>query len=85
MKKKQPLLPQSVLNFSSIVVILFLFTLLLSACPVFAATPAPEGYMDASKMPQAPFDPENATGGASTRRRTHMWGGKACEQCRTFS
>jgi len=35
---------------------------LLSSLPVCAATPAPEGYLDASKITRAPFDPHDATG-----------------------
>ena len=35
--------------------------ILLFSLPVSAATPAPEGYLDASKMAQAPFDSRDAT------------------------
>ena len=35
--------------------------ILLFSLPVSAATPAPEGYLDASKIAQAPFDPQDAT------------------------
>ena len=34
---------------------------LLFSLPAPAATPAPAGYLDASKMPGAPFDPQDAT------------------------
>ena len=35
--------------------------ILLFSLPVSAATPAPEGYLDAAKMAQAPFDSRDAT------------------------
>ena len=57
MKKKQPGLPQV-----RLVVLLFSLAVLVWSLPVLAATPAPEGYLDASKVAQAPFDPKDATG-----------------------
>ena len=57
----QSLLPQMVL-----VVVLFPSTVLVQALPVLAATSAPKGYLDASKMAQAPFDPKDATGALQT-------------------
>ncbi|MBM82051.1 MAG: hypothetical protein CMJ78_15885 [Planctomycetaceae bacterium] len=43
----------AVFHFSSLIV--------LWSLPVFAATPAPKGYLDASKIAEAPFDPKDAT------------------------
>jgi len=57
MKKMQPPSPLVV----PALVLLLLFTVLVWSLPVFAATPAPEGYLDASKISEAPFDPKDAT------------------------
>ena len=45
-------------------VVVFVCSLIVPvwSAPAFAATPAPEGYLDASKIAQAPFDPKDATG-----------------------
>jgi hypothetical protein len=48
------------------VTVLLSSTVLARSLPVLAATPVPEGYLDASKIAQAPFDPKDATAALQT-------------------